>query len=198
MHITGQLGATAMLRSKMLGKPFIGIGIANTAIGVHGFDRVSGILMGLVMLKTTKDTQFGLGPLVMINTTSRIPAFVVLIYRHRFSDELAVNLYGGTVSLDYTPGKNDLFSIGGDVDVKEFPFKPKNEDLPRRCRFVMTSFRPMVKYRRRILPNMFVEAEGGVALKMSARVNSRYGTHEYVEASQNPQPFAGFGVTYQL
>lgn len=198
IHIMAQLGATVTARTKLFGKPFMGIAMLNTEWGVGGFERISGTVMGMIMLRANRDTQFGIGPLIMINTTSKIPAFLVFVYRHRFNEKLAINLYGGMFGLDYNPNKNNLLSVGADIDVKGFYFKPKNENLPNVCRFTYTSFRPMFKYRLRLGPNFYLDAQGGIAVKMSCRVNGKNGTKEYLDCNLKPQPFGQAGISYSL
>ncbi len=198
VHIMAQLGATATVRTELFGKPLMGVAMLNTEWGVGGFERISGIVMGMIMLRANKNTQFGIGPLVMVNTTSKIPAFLVFMYRHRFNEKLALNLYGGMLGLDYNLNKNNIFSIGADIDVKGFYFKPRHEDLPKVCRFTYTSFRPTVKYRLRLGQNFYLDAQGGVAIKMSCRVNGKNGTKEYMDCNQKPAPFLQAGISYSL
>lgn len=198
IHIMAQLGATATAKTRLFGRPLMGIAMLNTEWGIGGFERVSGTIMGMILLKANKNTQFGIGPLVMINTTSKIPAFLVFVYRHRFNGKLAVNLYGGMFGMDYNPNRNNLLSVGADIDVKGFYFKPQHEDLPKVCRFTYTSFRPMVKYRLRLGQNFYFDAQGGLAIKMSCRVNGRNGTKEYIDCNQRPSPFLQAGISYSL
>lgn len=198
IHIMAQLGATATARTKIFGRPFMGIAMLNTDWGTGGFERISATMMGMFMLKASKSTQFGIGPLVMINTTSKIPAFLVFIYRHRFNQKLALNLYGGMFGLDYNPNKDNLLTVGADIDVKGFYFRPGHENLPKVCRFTYTSFRPMVKYRLRLKQNFYFDIQGGVALSMSCRVNGKNGTKEYFECHQKAAPFIQGGISYSL
>ncbi|MCM1092720.1 MAG: hypothetical protein NC421_02080 [Lachnospiraceae bacterium] len=197
-HTMGQIGLTSMLRLRLLGKPVMGMAMVNSEWGIGGFARVSGIAMALVMLKADRDTQFGLGPLVMINSTSKIPAFLVFMYRHRFNDRWLLNLYGGMFGFDYTPTRDDLISFGADIDVKSFYFKPDDESLPKRCRFTTTAFRPTVKYRHRLARNLYFDAQCGVAVKMSCRVNGVTGTKEYFDCRRKTAPFVQASVSYSL
>ena len=197
-HLFGQTGVTSTFRSRLFGKPVFALGMLNAEWGQGGFARVSGIAMGLLMLRANRSTQFGIGPLVMINTSSRIPAFIVFMYRHKFDDKWSLNLYGGMFGVDYNPTPNNLFSLGADIDVKSFYFKPHNELLPSKCRFTSTSFRPMAKYRRRLAPNLYFDAQGGVAVKMSCRVNGVTGTKKYLDCHQKVAPFIRIGVSYTL
>lgn len=198
IHIMAQLRATATAHTTLFGKPAVGIAMINTEWGVGGFERVSGTILAVLMLKADRTTRFGIGPMVMINTTSKIPAFLVFTYYHRFSEKLALNLYGGMFSLDYTPNKDNLIAIGADINVKGFYFKPHNDNLPDICRFTYTSFRPMAKYRLRLRQNLYLDLQGGLALTMSCRVNGKNGTHEYIKCHQRPAPFLQAGISYSL
>lgn len=198
IHVMGRLGATATVRTVLLGKPFMGLAMVNSEWGVKGLDRISATFMGILMLRANRDTQFGIGLLGMVNTTSKIPVFPIFMYRHRFNPKLALNLYGGMFGLDYNPNKDNLLSVGVDVDVKGFYFKPAQESLPEVCRFTYTAFRPMAKYRLRLGRNLYLDAQGGVALTMSCRVNGRNGTKEYLECNTDPAPFLQFGLSYAL
>lgn len=197
-HLLGQLGVTSTFRLKLFGKPFMGMAMLNSEWGEGGFARISGIAMGLFMIRANRDTQFGIGPLILLNSTSRIPAFIVFMYRHRFNEKWLINLYGGMFSVDYTPTKNNLISVGADVDVNSFYFRPSDPRLPSRCRFTSTSLRPMAKYRHRLAENLYFDTQAGVSLKMSSRINGITGTKEYIECDQKAAPFLQFGVSYSL
>ena len=197
-HLFGQTGLTSTFRTSLWGRPFMAMAMVNAEWSQGGFARVSGIAMGLLMLRANRSTQFGIGPLVLINSCSRIPAFLIFMYRHQFSRKWGVNLYGGMFSVDYTPTVNNLFSAGADIDVKAFYFKPSNASLPDKCRFTSTSFRPMVKYRRRLAPNLYFDLQGGINVKMSCRANGVTGTTKYFDCHSKVAPFVHAGVSYSL
>lgn len=198
IHTMEQLGATATAKTTFLGKPFIGVAMLNSEWGIGGFNRVSATVMAMIMLKANRSTQFGIGILGMVNTTSSIPVFPVFIYRHRFNDKWRLNLYGGMLGVDFTPSMADLLSIGADIDVKSFYFKPHAVGLPKNCRFTQTDFRPSLKYRRRLIPNLFFDFQSGYAFNMKTRVNGVNGTKEYIILSQSPHPFVQASVSYSL
>lgn len=102
------------------------------------------------------------------------------------------------MGLDYNVNKDNLLSVGADIDVKGFYFKPCDESLPEICRFTYTSFRPGIKYRVRLKRNFYFDAQVGVALKMSCRVNGRTGSREYFDCRQGASPFFQAGVSYSL
>lgn len=193
-----QIGVTATANTSLFGKPLMSLGMINSEWGKGGFNRVSANLMAMLMLRYNKDTQFGIGIFGMINTTSKLPIFPVFIYRHRFNKMLLLNLYGGIFGVDYTPTINDLISIGADIDVKSFYFRPSDNNLPRTCRYTQTNFRPMLKYRRRLIPNLYFDAQCGYAINMSSRVNGVNGTKEYLKITQKPHPFLQTSMSYSL
>lgn len=197
-HTMEQLGITATGRTTIFGKPLAGIGVINSEWGKGGFNRISATLMAVVMLRTNRATQFGIGLLGMINTTSKIPVFPIFFYRHKFNDRLGINLSGGQLSLDYTPTADDFISCGADINVKAFYFRPHNDGLPRTCRYTQTDFRPMVRYRRRMIENLYLEVQGGCTVNMVSRVNGKNGTRTYIELSQKPHPFIQIACSYAL
>lgn len=197
-HLYGQLGVSASFRSRLWGLPFMAFGSLSTDWGDKRFQRVSGIAMGMFMLRANRNTQFGIGPLVLINSTTKIPAFIVFMYRHRFNDYIALNLYGGMFGFDYTPTKSDLITIGGDIDVRSFYFQPNHADLPNRCRYTNTNFRPGIKYKRRLAANFYGEIQGGIIVKMSSRVTGVSGTKRYFDIPMPTRPFIQIAFNYAL
>ncbi|MBD5356783.1 MAG: hypothetical protein HDR88_07245 [Bacteroides sp.] len=197
-HLLGQVGVTSTFKSRLFNKPLMAMAMLNSEWGDGGFARISGIAMGLLMLRANRTTQFGIGPLVMINTCSKIPAFLIFMYRHRLNDKWLINLYGGMFGIDYNPSKNDLISVGADVDIKAFYFKPGYETLPEKCRFTSTSFRPMAKYRRRLMQNLYLDLQGGLVVKMACRVTGVHSSKELINCKQSPSPFLQAQVSFSL
>lgn len=197
-HMIGQAGFTGMYRTTLFGRPFMAMAMLNSEWGQGGFARISGIAMGLIMLRANRDTQFGIGPLALLNSTSKIPAFLVFMYRHRINEKWLINLYGGMLGIDYTPTRHNLFSAGADVDVKAFYFRPHDPTLPSKCRFTYTTVRPSLRYRRTLARHLYLDIQGGVAVRMSCRVNGVTGTKEYIRCHQKAAPFLHIGASYSL
>lgn len=197
-HVMGQIGMTATAYALVAGQPVMGLGMINSEWGKGGFNRLSAAVMGILMLKADRMTQFGVGLMGMVNTTSKMPVFPVFVYRHRFNDRWLLNLYGSLLGFDYFPGRDDVISIGADVDVKSFYFRPHSEGLPETCRYTQTNFRPMLKYRHRLVRDLYFDAQAGYAINMRTRVNGVNGTREYIVISQKPHPFVQASFSYSL
>lgn len=203
LHINGdhhvyQLGVNSMVRSWLWGKPLMALSMLRADFSRHGFGRVDAMAVAILMLKSTRETQFGLGPVLLLNTSSRWPLFPMFMYRHQFNPQLSLGLYGGIFSLDYTPTRADQLSTGFDINARTFYFRPETDGLPDVCRYTKTLFRPMAKYRRHLTKHLSAEIEGGVELKMSSRIYGRTGTHHYIETDAPASPFALMTVNCRL
>jgi len=196
-HSMGQIGLTASFRTRLFNKPFVGAAIVNSDWAAGGFAKVSSIVMGMLMLRSDKDTQFGLGPLFLINTNGKLPALIAFMYRHRFNDKWLVNLSGGLFAMEYSPSKFDLLSMGLDINAKCFYFQPKTDDLPDKLRYMSVSFRPMLKYSRRIIDNLNLDIRAGASVNIVNRVNGVTGTKKYLSCRQQTvYPFVQAGASY--
>lgn len=197
-HLYGSVGFTATGFLPLFGHPLAVFTVGNAEWSSHCFGRISGLLAGIYMFKLTDDTQIGAGPLFMINTASKIPVFPVFVLRHKFSEKLAFNLYGGLFGLELKPWENGKFVFGADLDARSFYFKPGVEGWPEKCRFTMTLFRPYLKYERRIMRNFYGDIQAGVAIKMSGRVTSATKSHRYLDFNENPAFFIKASLSYSL
>lgn len=197
-HLYGSVGFTATGFLPLFGHPLALFAVGNAEWSSHCFGRISGLFAGIYMFKLTKNTQIGAGPLFMINTASKIPVFPVFVLRHKFSDKLALNLYGGLFGLEFKPWANDKFVFGADIDVRSFYFKPDVEGWPDKCRFTMTLARPYLKYERRIMRNFYGNIQTGIAIKMSGRVTSATKSHRYLDFNENPAFFLKATLSYSL
>lgn len=197
-HSYGSFGFTATGFLPLFGKPLALLAIGNAEWSNHCFGRISGLVGGAFIFKMTKDTQIGVGPLFMINTASKIPVIPVIIYRHKFNERMAINVYGGLFAFEYKPWDKGILKLGADLDIRSFYFKPKVEGWPKKCRFTMTSLRPALKYRQQFARNFYGEAQVGVGFKISGRVSGVTGKARYLDFSEKPSLFLKAVVSYAL
>lgn len=197
-HTYGSVGFTASAMLPLFRHVVATFVIGNAEWSNHCFGRISGIVAGVYMFKLDKDTQMGVGPLFLVHTASKIPVFPVFIIRHKFSEQLALNFYGGIFGIELKPSDNDKLVFGADVDTRSFYFKPGVDDLPDKCRFTMTLFRPYIKYERRLAPNFYGGVQTGVAFKLSGRVTSATRSKRYIDFEEDPAFFLKASVSYSL
>lgn len=197
-HQVYQFGVNGIMRETLLGKPFIAIAMLTSDFSGDGFERLSFMGGGTIMLTTTRETQFGLGLFLLVNASSKWPLFPMIIYRHKLNPTTAINFYGRKYALDYTPTEKDCFTAGFDIDSRTFYFRPDVEGLPEKCRYTANFIRPMLKYRRTLLKGLNAEVEAGGEIKMSSRIYKRNGTRHYMSISQPVQPFFMASLGYSL
>lgn len=198
-HGMGQIGLTATFRTKLFDKPFAGAAIINSDWGAGGFAKVTSIVMGMVMIRSDRDTQFGLGPMFLINTNGKLPALIAFMYRHRFNDKWLINLSGGLFAMEYSSSKSDVLSMGFDVNAKSFYFQPKTDGLPEKLKYMSVSFRPLIKYSRNIVDKLNVDVKAGASINIVNRVNGMTGTKKYLKCHQQTvYPFIQVGASYSF
>lgn len=198
-HNTWQLGLMASFRTVLFDKPVVGAAIVNSDWAAGGFAKVSGIVFGMVMLRSDRDTQFGIGPLFLINTNGKLPALLTFLFRHRFNEKWLVNLSGGLFAMEYSPTKNDLISVGMDIGYKSFYFNPSTADLPDKLRFLSVAFRPMVRYSRDIVANLSLDVRAGLSVNIVNRATGTTGTKKYLDIhQQRAYPFVQAGASYRF
>lgn len=197
-HIYGSFGFTALGFLPVFGHPLAILAVGNAEWSSHCFGRISGLLGAAYLFRITPDTQFGLGVIGMLHTSSKIPVFPIVIYRHKFSERFSVNVYGGLFSMDCKLTDKDVLAFGADIDVRSFYFKPGVDDWPEKCRFTMTLVRPNIKYKRMLARHFYGEVQAGLAVKMSGRITSATKSHRYLDFDEDPAIFLKATLSYSL
>lgn len=193
-----QLGVNSMMRTRLLGKPFVAIAMITSDFSKNGFERINFMGGGMFMLKMTQRTQFGLGAFLLINTPSKCPVLPMFIYSHKFTPSLALNLYGQTFGIDYTPTKHDKITAGFDITSRTFYFSPGIEELPERCRYSNILLRPMIKYRRIIAKGLHADIEAGEEVSIKSGIYGRNGTKIHKKIDQPMKPFVQVSLGYSM
>ena len=197
-HSYGSFGFTALGFLPLFGHPVAVLGIGNAEWSNHCFGRISGLLGAVYLFKVTQETQFGVGPIFILHTSSKIPVFPGIVYRHRFTPQFAINIYGGLFGLEYKISDKDLLVFGGDLDVRSFYFKPHMEGWPDKCRFTMPQFRPALKYKRSLARNFYGEVQAGVGVKLSGRITAATKSKSYLDFDEDPAFFLKATLSYSL
>lgn len=197
-HSYGAFGFTALGFLPVFHHPLAILAIGNAEWSNHCFGRISGLFGAVYIIKNNPTTQFGVGAVWILHTSSRFPVLPGIVYRHKISDKLLFSLYGSIIGLQFKPDEKNFFELGGDLDVKSFYFKPEIEGWPETCRFTMTSFRPALKYRRQLAPNFYGEAMAGVAFKVSGHITSATHSRSYLDFHEHPSFFLKAQLSYSL
>lgn len=196
-HHTFKGSANMMFRSTLWGKPLVVFANVGLDASQWGVERVNGIGVALLMLKATRETQFGIGPLVMVNTTSRIPFLFVATYRHVFSPRWTINLNYPFFGMQYTPSPKHTLAGGFSFDTDHYWLRPGNEHLPQTVFFRRSLLRTGINYDLRISPTLTFTAQTGWEYTMAGGLYTANGRHLIYDLNHPNGPYAHFRLTFR-
>lgn len=185
-HHTFRANVNAMFQSRLWGKPFVGLAYVGTDFSRWGAERVSGIGAALLMLKATRETQFGLGGLLLVNTTSSIPFIPIAVYRHVFSPRWTLNLNYPFYSMQYTPSPRHAIGAGFTVDTYGYWLRPDDKDIPRTVFYRRSLLKTGLNYDWHITPQLSLTAQGGWEYTMNGGIYTANGRHQLYEFGKHP------------
>lgn len=185
-HNTFRANFNAMFQSRLWGKPLIGLVYASTDFSRWGAERVSGIGAALLMLKTTRETQFGVGGLLLVNTTSSIPFIPIASYRHVFSPKWTLNLNYPFYSMQYSFSPQHILGAGFTVDTYGFWLRPDDKEMPRTVFYRRSLLKTGLNYDWHITPQISLVAQGGWEYTMNGGLYTASGRHHLYEFGKHP------------
>lgn len=186
-----------MYRSKLWNKPLVVFANMGMDASQWGVERFSGMGAALLMLKATKETQLGVGPIVMLNTTSRIPFFFVATYRHVYSPQWTLNLNYPFLSMQYTPSPKHTIAGGFTIDTDYYWVRPSNDALPQTVFFRRSLLRTGFNYDYRISPTLTFTAQTGWEYTMAGGLYTANGRHLIYDLNHPNGPYAHLRVSFR-
>lgn len=186
-----------MYRSTLWNKPLVVFANVGVDASQWGAERMSGIGAALLMLKATRETQFGVGPLLMLNTTSRVPFLFVATYRHVYSPQWTLNLNYPFFGMQYTPNGKHTIAGGFAFDADYYWVRPDNDKLPRTVFFRRSLLRTGVNYDMHISPTLTFNAQTGWEYTMAGGLYTANGRHLIYDLNHPNGPYAHIGISFR-
>lgn len=180
---------TGMSRLQLWGKPLILAGIVSADFSQYGYERWTLMGTAMLMLKQTRETQFGVGMVGLVNTFSKIPVFPMLTYRHMFSPQWTLNLVVPKFQLEYTLTKSDTFSFGASIDTDHYYIRPESEGLPSHVRYTRSNINVGPGYEHRFPSHFTLTAEAGAQFVMTNRVYKKGSNHVLATMHEKTAPY---------
>lgn len=196
-HHSFRGNANVMYRSTLWNKPLVIFGNIGIDASQWGVERLSGMGAALLMLKTTRETQLGVGPLLMLNTTSRIPFLFVATYRHVYSPQWTLNLNYPFFGMQYTPNEKHTIAGGFAFDTDYYWVRPANDELPRTVFFRRSLFRTGINYDMHISPTLTFNAQTGWEYTMAGGLYTASGRHLIYDLNHPNGPYAHISITFR-
>lgn len=194
-HHSFKQNTNIIFRSALGNKPLVIISNIGIDASQWGFQRISGIAAALLMIKSTPHTQFGVGPLLMLNTTSRIPFLVVATYRHVYSPLWTLNINYPFFGMQYTPSEKHTIAGGFTFDTDYYWVRPDNEKLPKTAFFRRSLLRTGLNYDMKLTPTLTFTAQTGWEYTMAGGLYTSNGRHLLYDLNHPNGPYAQFRVT---
>ena len=186
-----------MYRSQLWNKPLVAFANVGMDASHWGVERFSGMGAALLMLKATRETQFGVGPLVMINTTSRLPFLFVATYRHVYSPQWTLNLNYPFFGMQYTPSQKHTIAGGFAFDADYYWVRPANEELPKTVFFRRSLLRTGINYDYRVSPTITFTAQTGWEYTMAGGLYTASGRHLIYDLNHPNGPYAHLRISFR-
>ena len=187
-------GLTGMATTQLWSKPLVLVGMANCDFSQDGYERWSAMATAMLMLKRTRETQFGIGLLGMVNTFSRVPVIAVITYRHQFNPQWTLDLSLPNFRVLYTPKNKGIFSLGGSISADSYYLRPKVEDLPKRVRYSRSNINLCTGYERNLGAGFKLNAEAGVQLIMTDRIYKKSSSNVIANLHEKAKPYLSISL----
>lgn len=186
-----QFGGTvmAMSRQQLWHRPLVLMGMASCDFSQYGYERWTLMGTAVLMLRQTRQTQFGVGLLGMVNTFSRIPVFAIVTYRHTFSPQWTLNLTLPRLQMEYRPARADLLSLGASIDADSYYLRTNDESLPQDVRYSRTNINLGPAYEHRFQGGFTLSAEAGVQVVMTNRIYRHSSSHVLATMHEGAAPY---------
>ena len=178
-----------MTRQQLWGKPLVLVGMASVDFSQYGYERWTAMATAMLMLKQTRQTQFGIGLLGMVNTFSKIPVFAIFTYRHVFSPQWTLNLTLPKFQMEYRPSKADMIALGAGIDADSYYIRPGSEDLPENVRYSRSNINIGPTYEHRFAGGFTLTAEAGAQVIMTDRIYRHSSSQELATMHEKAQPY---------
>lgn len=113
--------------SKLFGKMAIFTATAIPSGGDNGFERITGMVSGTLVLKANAKTKMTIGLLGLVDPSSQVPAFVTFSYEHKFDNGwIADVILPKRLFMKKDVFKDGRLSLGTELDNTTFYLKGFN------------------------------------------------------------------------
>ena len=179
-HHTFGLSDNALYKMELWEKPFIVAGNLKMEASPWGLERFSGMGTGMLMLKSSQEETLGVGLLLLVNHTTKIPFFPFAMWRKQIDDRWTVNLNYPFYSMQYTVDTQKRHTVMGGFtfDADHFWAKVPDETGKRVLLFRRSLLKTGINYEYKITPDVVMNAQAGWEYTMRAAIYSRHGGTE--------------------
>ena len=196
-HHSFKGGVNLMYHTKLWQKPLVAFANIGADASQWGVERVSGIAVAMLMLKATRETQFGIGGMLMVNTTSRLPFILVATYRHVFSPKWTLNLNYPFFAMQYTPSRQHTIGAGFTFDTYHYWLRPDHVAMPKTVFYRRSLFKLGANYDCRLTSSLTLTAQTGWEYTMNGGIYTASGHKQLYELNHPNGLYGHIGIRYR-
>jgi hypothetical protein len=197
-HHTWSISTNAFFYTKLFNRSIIGNANIMAECSENGFEKITGIIVGVMQIKQTQSTSIGVGLIALVNTTSPFPIFPIFTYSHKFNKRLSVDVMPPQFHFRYLFSEGNKLSAGMSIDGEHFYVRPQNELLPEVCLYSKSLMKPELVYERKVGKYLNITMKVGASIVMANRLYEKNGSKKYIEISQPVSGFFNIGFSYSI
>lgn len=184
--------------TRLFGRSFSVMGIINADGWEQGYGQTQFICAGVWALIRNESTYLGLGPVVLLGTSSQSPTYIAFMYLHRFNPKWSVNVTMAQNHITYQPSKTTKLSGGIEIDCERFYFHPNRNDLPYSSVLSHCTWKGGFSIDHQLHRHVSLSTAIGYDLPMSDKVIEKNHHTTLLNLSRRPTPFARVKVSCRM
>lgn len=170
------------------------------ADGSHGYESVTGLFAGTILLRKDKVTSMSVGLYATTSQASIIPFFPIFTYIHKFEGspwtvDVIVPHYA---YMRRFIGRNGRLSAGALIDSNTFYVYPRQVGFKNKYTFNRIDLKAEVLYEHHLLNGIIANARFGISKCYKGALREKNKQKNIVEFNQDAVGYFNVGVSYQL
>ena len=184
--------------TRLFGSPFSVMGMINADGWEQGYGQTQFICAGVWALIRNERTYLGLGPVVLLGTSSQSPVYLAFMYLHRFNPKWSANVTMAQNYITYQPSKTTKLSGGMEIDCERFYFHPDRNDLPYSSVLSHCTWKSGLFLDHQLHQHVSLSTAIGYDLPMRDKVIEKNHHTTLMNLSRRPTPFARVKVSCRM
>lgn len=188
----------ATASTRLFGTSFSVMGMINADGWEQGYGQTQFICAGVWALIRNERTYLGLGPVVLLGTSSQSPVYLAFMYLHKFNPKWSVNVTMAQNYITYQPAKTTKLSGGMEIDCERIYFNPTRTELPHRSVLSHCTWKSGLFLDHQLHRQISLSTAIGYDLPMRDKVIEKGHHTTLMNLSRRPTPFARVKVSCRM
>lgn len=188
----------ATASTRLFGTSFSVMGMINADGWEQGYGQTQFICAGVWALIRNERTYLGLGPVVLLGTSSQSPVYLAFMYLQKFNPKWSVNVTMAQNYITYQPAKTTKLSGGMEIDCERIYFNPTRTELPHRSVLSHCTWKSGLFLDHQLHRQISLSTAIGYDLPMRDKVIEKGHHTTLMNLNRRPTPFARVKVSCRM